>query len=396
MDAYAAVMTGKGTAALSVIQLHGPDAAGVLQEVFISGGGGKRPFRTGAILVGAILDGEATVDQVTVGCEGPQTFAIGCHGNPLIVERIMQLLVDKGVAPIAAEEMLTRAAGRQVPNMIAVEAQIALSNVHTLTGARIISHQVSGGLAAVARRWLDTGPLALLDVVRGQARQILADSRIAEKIINGCTVVLAGPPNSGKSTLLNRLCGRDKAIVTDIPGTTRDWVSGACLAEPLELTLIDTAGLDMEPPADEAIDAAAQRKTAEMLETADAVLLVLDISQDHTQISSALADIAGRKPTIAVLNKSDLPHRLDLSALPKDLEAHTAVSAERGDGIDSLLAMILRAFTVDDFDPHVTVAFTDRQRRLIKALSRAESEAAVRSILTTLLAAPDDGGQPTA
>ncbi|HEX43029.1 MAG TPA: GTP-binding protein [Phycisphaerales bacterium] len=396
MDTYAAVMTGKGTAALSVIQLHGPDAAGVLREIFPSGSGRGRPFRTGAILVGAILDGEATVDQVTVGCEGPQTFALGCHGNPLIVERIMQLLVNKRVAPIAAEEMLARAAGRQVPNMIAVEAQIALSNVHTLTGARIISHQVSGGLAAVARGWLEETTPVPLEVIRARAERILADSRIAEKIINGCTVVLAGPPNSGKSTLLNRLCGRDKAIVTDIPGTTRDWVSGVCLAEPLELTIIDTAGLDTGLAAREAIDSQAQRKTLELLETADVVLWVLDLSGDLAQCAPLPAEIAGRKPVIAVLNKSDLPHRLDLSALPKDLEAHTAVSAERGDGIDGLLAMMLRAFAVDDFDPHVTVAFTDRQRRLIEALSRAEPEAAVRSILTTLLVAPDDGGQPTA
>jgi len=391
MDAYAAVMTGLGTAALSVIQLHGRDAAGVLQEIFLSGIGRRRAFRTGAILVGAILDGEATIDQATVGCDGPQTFAIGCHGNPLIVEAIMQLLIKKGVAPIAAEEMLARTAGRQVSNMIAVEAEIALSNVRTLTGARIISHQVSGGLATVARGWLNMDPL-VLDVVRGQARRILAAGRLAEKIINGCTLVLAGPPNSGKSTLLNRLCGRDKAIVTDIAGTTRDWVSGTCYVEPLELTLIDTAGLDMEPPADEAIDAAAQRKTAEMLETADVVLWVLDLTGDLARRTPLLAEIAGRKPVIAVLNKSDLPHWFDPTALPAGVHSVVRISARTGDGIADFLDAIRTAFGVNSFDPRTTVAFTNRQRHLIEAIAGAKSEAAVQSIVSTLLAiAPDDG-----
>ena len=125
----------------------------------------------------------------------------------------------------------------------------------------------------------------ILDV-SAEAEQILENSQIAKLIMFSCKVAIIGPPNTGKSTLLNLLAGRQKAIVTDIKGTTRDWVSAQCRIEPLYLELFDTAGLDKKP--EDVIERESQQKSIEILQQADLVLLVLDISQTAEQLDKSL------------------------------------------------------------------------------------------------------------
>jgi tRNA modification GTPase len=264
MALYAAAMTGKGIGAIATVQIFGDDAQRVLASILKPAGARHAEFKTGTILLGSIVDGDKTIDRVTIGCEGPATFAIHCHGNPLIVEMIMELLVRHGAELISAEELLRRIlTANESLNTIAIEAKLAQLNAKTLTGTKILANQIDGGLA----KWLENAKTAPLDQIAAEAEQILADSRAAKLIIAGCTIVLAGPPNSGKSTLLNRLAGRQKAIVTDIEGTTRDWVSAQCQIGPLSVTLIDTAGLDEKLAATsrKTIEKAAQEMTARIL-----------------------------------------------------------------------------------------------------------------------------------
>jgi predicted GTPase len=138
---------------------------------------------------------------------------------------------------------------------------------------------VKAGLAQRARQWLAGLDSLSLDEIAAQAKQILEDSDTARLILSGCTIALVGPPNTGKSTLLNTLAGREKAIVTEIAGTTRDWVSAEIRIPPLAATVLDTAGLDDALAAGGRIDRAAQQKSLEALDRADLILLVLDASQ---------------------------------------------------------------------------------------------------------------------
>ncbi|GAI47024.1 unnamed protein product, partial [marine sediment metagenome] len=152
-------------------------------------------------------------------------------------------------------------------------------------------------------------------------------SQTAKLIIAGCTMVIAGPPNSGKSTLLNCICGKQKAIVTDIKGTTRDWVSAKCQIGSLSAELIDTAGLDEKLAAtpENILAKKSQEKTARILEQADLVLLVLDNSQPIDQLDGRLIEkITGKLvlseaegKILTVLNKSDLPAKLNAAKLPQ-------------------------------------------------------------------------------
>jgi tRNA modification GTPase len=238
MNTFAAVMTGKGTGAISTVQVFGDSAEDVVKKIFKPAGTKPDEFKTGEILLGTITDGFETIDQVTIGCEQANSFAINCHGNPLIVADIMQLLQRCGAKLLTAEQLLTKILSAQKSvNTIAVEAKLAQLKAKTIEGTKIITNQIDAGLSKKAAEWLQNINAISLYQISAEAERILENSRPAKLIIAGCTAALIGPPNSGKSTLLNHLAGRQKAIVTDIKGTTRDWVEAVCQIESLSLRL---------------------------------------------------------------------------------------------------------------------------------------------------------------
>jgi tRNA modification GTPase len=395
MNTFAAVMTGKGTGAISTVQVFGGSAEDVVKKIFTSAGTKPAKFKTGEILLGKIADGNKTIDQVTIGCEGPKTFAINCHGNPLIVADTMQLLQRCGVKLLTAEQLLTKILSAQKSvNTIAVEAKLAQLKAKTIQGTKIIINQVEAGLSKKTAEWLKSIDAISLNQISAEAERILENSRTAKLIIAGCTAALIGPPNSGKSTLLNYLVGRQKAIVTDIKGTTRDWVEAVCQIESLSLRLIDTAGLDEKLPAPkDTIKEAAQKKSVEISEQADLILLVLDNSQTNNQLDERLLEKIASKPVLSeaegrvltVLNKTDLPPKFDIGKLPETLSNTVQISAKEGTGIENLIEKIRQICGVTDFVLKTAVYFTNRQKNLLQQLKKTKSKQQATSIITELL-----------
>ena len=387
MGTLAAVMTGKGIGAISVIQLFGDTAQIILSRIFKPTGSKPARFETGEILLGTIVNGTETIDQVVIGCEGTGNYTINCHGNPLIVADIMQLLEKTGATPVAAEKLLAEILSVQKQiNTIALEAKLTCPRARTLEGTKIIANQVEAGLSKAAQSWLENIKSGPLDQIKSQAEQILRQSQTAKLIIAGCTITLAGPANTGKSTLLNCLAGRQKAIVTDIKGTTRDWVSAQCRIGPLAAELIDTAGLDESVAESDAVDRASQQRSLDILGNVDLVLLVLDNSQPaNEQLPKLLLEKITNKRILTVLNKSDLPAEFDVNSLPTVLAETVQISAKFETGIENFKEKILNILSIAGFDAKQAVCFTARQKDLLKRLEKTGSKDDAVSVITELL-----------
>jgi tRNA modification GTPase len=386
MSVFAAVMTAGCSGAIATIQLFSDSDCRIIEKIFSPAGCKQATFRVGNILLGEIHDGDKTIDQVTIGCLQQGSFAIHCHGNPLIVEKIVQLLQSYNVEIVSAEQLLIKIMSGNNVGTIAIEAKLATAKAKTLLGTKIILSQVNGGLSSKANDWLKITDDIRLDEIKADARQILQNSRAAKIIIYGCSAVLTGPANSGKSTLFNLLTGGQKSIVTEIKGTTRDWVSAGCKIGSLYMELIDTAGLDESLSAGgDGIEGLAQQKALELLHRAELVLLVLDGSRDIGEFSSLFMNKIAEKKVVTVLNKSDLPPGINIDRLPESLSDVIQISAKSGIGIEKLKEKILLVTGAAEFNLQQGVCFTDRQVNLLSKLLHCESAEEATSIITELI-----------
>ncbi|OQA03424.1 MAG: tRNA modification GTPase MnmE [Planctomycetes bacterium ADurb.Bin401] len=372
-NCFAALMTAKTVSAISNILLVGCQARNVLDQVF-KPTGTKYDFSDGTILHGNIHDDKRIVDEIILGCEGNDSFSLNCHGNPIIVENILELLKKHGAVIINAEDIISYTARKKFgDNIIAVEAEIAAQKAETLEGAKIIQHQMKMGLVQAAQWWLKHIDVMEIDDIRSAAEQIIADSKIASYFISGVKIVLAGPPNSGKSTLFNYLCGKEKAIVTDIAGTTRDWLSARIRLKKITAEFFDTAGLDDILKGKNVIDAQSQKLSLEMAAKADLILYVADASNPLEPIPN----LVNYFNTLIVVNKCDLGNNVSADGVK--------ISAKTGTGVKELIDEIEYALGVTEYDWKKTVCFTDRQREIIRRISSAQNKEQVKRSIIALL-----------
>lgn len=382
MTAAAALTTAKAPAAIASIQLAGDSAKAILQEIFISYGGVEISFKTGELLVGTIVDIDKTIDHVVVGCCGSNDFTINCHGNPIIIEIIMELLQKHGAELVDTEQMLANKFALTCPDAICAEAKLAQLKAQTLQGIKVIAAQTKAGLVNTARTWLDNFDKLNLEDIKKQVCEILNNSKAADIMINGANIVIAGPPNSGKSTLLNCLAGSDRAIVTPIAGTTTDHVGSLCRLGSIIADIIDTAGLDKTIADSNSIHYESQKITLQLINKSDLILFVLDGSK---KISTILTDIKTKVPVITILNKSDLGVVGNEKDLTVGFADSVRISAKHGDGIKDLIAKIQQVLGINTLDPVGPICFTPRQYNLLNQILTVKTKSHVKSIITELL-----------
>jgi len=395
---FAAVMTGAGSGAIATIQIFGTKAKPVLEKIFRPQGDKKTSFKSGDIILGTINDVERIIDQVTIGCEGKDLFAVNCHGNPLITADITEMLQSHKVIVITSQQLLQKIYCAQGLRTIQIEAGIAQASAKTIAGTKIILYQTDKGLNKKAQGWLKTLRQAnykFIKRIQKQAGKILEDSKTAKILIDGAKIAITGPPNSGKSTLLNYLAGNVKSIVTDIAGTTLDYVTCQCRMGSLFAELTDTAGLERRGAEDggqqtkneeqRAVERIAQKRSMEIIGDADLVLLVLDRSRQTGQLDEKLIKKTAHKRTVTILNKADLPSKLNIFKLPKELRNCVTTSAKTGEGIENLVSRIQQKLGVSDFNLRTAVCVTSRQEKLLKNLIEAQSRQQAVRIITELL-----------
>ncbi|MDP1990300.1 MAG: tRNA uridine-5-carboxymethylaminomethyl(34) synthesis GTPase MnmE, partial [Syntrophales bacterium] len=373
-DTIAAISTPPGIGGIGLIRVSGTEAEGIARRLFRTG----RPldaFISHHLYHGEIVAPEtgAVLDDVLVAfLKGPHTYTgedmleISCHGGPLILRTVLAEVVRAGARPAERGEFTKRAFLNGRLDLSQAEAVLDLITARTPEGLTAAVDRLKGKLSGR----IETIRNAIIDLLAGieaaidfaeddgvvdtpganlpafhsvidDLHTLAATYRRGRIIREGIGVVIAGRPNVGKSSLLNRLLGEKRAIVTPIPGTTRDFIEETVNIGGIPVRLTDTAGI--RPP-ENAIEKEGIDFVWERLATADAVLVILDGSMELTPEDQGLLVQMQAKPMIPVINKSDLPERLDEALLrglfPEGTPHAVRISAKYGNGIDRLTAAI--------------------------------------------------------
>lgn len=325
--------------AIAVIELRGTRAADVLQTVTRRRGNDQPiDFIDGRLVLCRLMDDKQILDEaIAVTWAGGRMAELHLHGGVRIVERAMQLLNRAGA--------VTAGPDREPPGVDWVESEIdaALMTAHTRHMTRWLLSQ-----RRLLPAFISAGVLSTIEP------DLARRARAAAMLVRGITIAIVGSPNVGKSTLANRLIGHERIITSDIPGTTRDWVSETASVLGWPVTLTDTAGIrrTSDPIEQEAI-----RRGVQVAHVADLLLVVLDASRPDAERVADLAtlsrDLPPGLPSLHILNKCDLTHSPSKEMI--------SVSALTGLGRESLEAAIATRLGLDSLDENSPAPFTTRQ-----------------------------------
>ena len=372
-DTIVAVATPPGRGAIGVVRLSGPRTQSILHQIVTGPAPAPRVARVARVQVLDAAGRDTFDDAVALFFAAPHSYTgedvgeISAHGNPLLLEGIVRAALRAGARLAQPGEFTLRAFLNGKRDLPQAEAVADLIEAATPAQARAAADQLHGTLTSrigaidgelfdlLARLeasldFPDEGyhfvePPAIAGALANIIDRIdtlLADAARGRMLREGATVVIAGRPNVGKSSLFNALLGTDRAIVTEVPGTTRDLVAERVDIEGIAVTLVDTAGtrLTDDPIEREGVARSAQARAASSL-----VLVVVDQSEPATDDDRRVLDATRMRPRLIVKNKSDCADLCDVSDLGESI---VAVSAHKGHGIEALRQAIVRALTASE------------------------------------------------
>ena len=373
VDTIAALATPVGTSAIAVVRASGPLAAELARAVF------AEPLLPRAARHADYRDlGGALVDDVLFtffaapnSFTGEDTLEVSCHGNPFIAQRILEDLLARGCRSAEAGEFTKRAFLNGRLDLSQAEAVMDLIHARSERALAAANQQLRGSLGRHMNELIsllvnilahieahidfpeDDLPdedrrkvLRDLDKLLADTNRLISTSHYGELLRDGIKTVIVGETNSGKSSLLNRLLGRERALVSPEPGTTRDYIEERAVIGAHSVRLIDTAGLNETPSS---LEKRGIDKTLEQAEGAEIFLWVIDSTRTLPALPPVLVRCMKAENTVAVLNKIDLP--LSLAASVPPAIPVFRVSALHGTGIDSLQRAIAKL--ADGFQPSV-------------------------------------------
>lgn len=374
-DTIAAIATSIGQSGVGIIKLSGPEAYPIARQLFHSARG-KTDFKPYHLHYGHIIepDSGAIVDETLVAyMPKPYSYTrqdvieIQVHGGSVPLRRILQLTLSLGARPAEPGEMTLRAFLNGRLDLAQAEAVLDVIEAKTEAALRVATEQLSGSLSAqvsqVRRELLDTlafleasidfveDEIPLQDVVGplitvcGRLEKLLKSADQGLIYRQGVRAAIVGRPNVGKSSLLNALLRGDRAIVTSIPGTTRDTLEETANIGGIPLVLVDTAGIRSETT-DEVERLGVERSRA-ALARADIALMVIDGSQSLEPGDWEIGNLVESKPVLVAVNKNDLPVAQDQAASLDFLPGARRIplSALTGEGIEALEEAIIELIT---------------------------------------------------
>ena len=375
-DTIAAVATAMTASGIGIIRISGPDSREIAGKIYRSKGGKKRienvPSHT--IQYGFICDEDEIIDEVLVmvmdaprSYTGENTVEIDCHGGVLAMKRVLETVVKYGARPAEPGEFTKRAFLNGRIDLSQAEAVIDVINAKNEYALKSSISQLRGNIQRVIKEirqgiiyqiayiesalddpehisidgYGDTlkGEISLL---KEKLNGLLDTVREGKLMKEGIKTVIVGKPNAGKSSLLNLLVGEERAIVTDIAGTTRDILEETIVLHGISLRMIDTAGIR---DTDDVVEKIGVKKAVENAKDADLILYVVDSSVPLDENDKEIIELLKDKKAIVILNKMDLQQQVTEEDL-KEKTNHpvVAVSAKEEVGIEFLEAKIKEMF----------------------------------------------------
>lgn len=374
-DTIAAISTPVGEAGIGIIRISGPNAISIASKLFFSPKGTKLSnVKSHTIHYGFIIDPETDnrIDEVLVSVmRAPNTYTkedvveINCHGGYIILNRILNLLIKQGARVAEPGEFTKRAFLRGRIDLSQAESVIDLIRAKTEEAQKIALEHLSGKLSEKINELRDSLTRVCAHVeayidfpeedIDGLTEREIEDEiqRISEEIKKliegyeegkiyreGLKVAIVGKPNVGKSSLLNSLLMKNRAIVTEIPGTTRDIIEEYINIKGMPIKIIDTAGIR---ESHDLVEVEGIKRTLKAVEEAELVLLMLDMSREVDSLDMEIIDRVANKKLIVVLNKRDIKSK-DFNP-PEQIKEKLKVeiSALSGEGIEELKEVIFNS-----------------------------------------------------
>ncbi len=375
-DTIAAISTASGEGAISIVRLSGDEALKIANKIFK----GKNLFnvKSHTINYGHIIDGDNLIDEVMVSVmRAPKTFTrediveINCHGGFSATNKILETVLKYGARMSEPGEFTKRAFLNGRIDLVQAEATMDIIKAKNENALNLAVNSLDGRVSTLVNdlRQEILNTIATIEVnidypeyddveelsheilkprlinVQSKVNEILDRSRNGRIIREGIKTVIVGSPNVGKSSLLNALMQEDKAIVTEIAGTTRDVIEGNINVRGISLNLVDTAGIRKT---DDIVEEIGVRKSRKLLTEAELTLFVVnnndEINEEELEIISGL----NKERSIVIINKVDLTQKLDRTPFEDFKIVETSIVNDRG--IEDLEKTIIELFAIGDFN----------------------------------------------
>ncbi len=407
-DTIVALATPSGAGAVAIVRVSGPDAIDVVANVFESiKNKNLRKQKTHTLHLGYIKDGDKIIDQVLVSLfkgtnsyTGEPTVEISCHGSAFIQQQIIQLLLRKGCRMATAGEFTMRSFLNGKMDLSQAEAVADLIASDNEASHQIAMQQMRGGfsneISKLREELLNFASLIELELdfseedvefadrtafrdlvsrIQFVLKRLIDSFAVGNVIKNGIPVAIVGEPNVGKSTLLNALLNEERAIVSDIAGTTRDTIEDELVIDGIGFRFIDTAGIRETKDVVESIGI---QKTFEKIEQAQLVLFLVENSRakDLEGLKREIEEIKNKYPLkalLVIMNKMDLLSETEISNLTSNISNLILISAKQKVGIEELKGQLLGLVNTGALRNNETIITNTRHYdSLIKALEEIQ------------------------
>ena len=372
-ETICAISTSLGIGAISIIRLTGSNAIKIVNSLFK--GDNLLKAKSHTIHYGYIINKEEVIDEVLVSImKSPKTYTkedvveINCHGGIATTNKVLELLLINGARLAEPGEFTKRAFLNGRIDLMKAEAVMDLINSKSEESRRIAISELKGNGSKLISRlredlvkiisnievnidypeYEDIYEVTIndikekIDYFEKELKKIINEYNDGRILSEGIKTVIIGRPNVGKSSILNKLLDNEKAIVTDIPGTTRDIVEGTISFNGILLNIIDTAGIRKT---DDIVEKIGVEKSFSKIDEADLVLVILNNNEQLNEDDMNILEVTKKKPSIIVINKNDLDNKIDISKIKKREIVYT--NTLDINGIDNLKEKISDMFNLE-------------------------------------------------